>query len=157
MRPGRSYSPRTLVLGIDGEKIRPAKPDVSLGGRYEHYSDVGQVFMPQFGVTLAPGHGFTFRGALGRLRNIQTLKTNWFDLTTRYRQRTRLGVFKYGLESTYVLRYAQADTPTSPISDVRIRRGSSFAALLNGICAGCGLPPSSTSRPATTILQPIGR
>jgi outer membrane receptor protein involved in Fe transport len=54
-----------------------------------------------------------------RLRNIQTLKTNGVDITTRYQLGTPLGLFKYGLDSTYVLRYAQADTPTTPINDVR--------------------------------------
>jgi iron complex outermembrane receptor protein len=54
-----------------------------------------------------------------RLRNIQALKTNGLDFTLHYQIPTSVGLFKYGFDSTRVLRYAQSDTPTSPIADLR--------------------------------------
>jgi hypothetical protein len=50
-----------------------------------------------------------------RLRNAETLKTDGFDLTARLPIETRFGRFLFDTNSTYILRYAQATTPTSPI------------------------------------------
>jgi iron complex outermembrane recepter protein len=53
-----------------------------------------------------------------RLRNAATLKTDGIDIASRFVVHTPLGQLKFGVDSTYVLRYAQANTPTSPITSL---------------------------------------
>jgi iron complex outermembrane recepter protein len=51
-----------------------------------------------------------------RLHNAATLKTDGIDIASRYVIHTPRGQLKLGVDSTYVLRYAEANTPTSPIT-----------------------------------------
>jgi iron complex outermembrane recepter protein len=51
-----------------------------------------------------------------RLQNAASLKTDGIDVASRYTIQTTAGQLKFGLDATYVLRYAQANTPTSPIT-----------------------------------------
>jgi iron complex outermembrane receptor protein len=53
-----------------------------------------------------------------RLRNIAMLKTNGFDLISKYTTDNRAGRFDFGLNATYLLRYAQSNTPTSPLDNI---------------------------------------
>jgi len=53
-----------------------------------------------------------------RLRNIAMLKTNGLDLIGKYTTDSRAGRFDLGLNATYLLRYAQSNTPTSPLDNI---------------------------------------
>jgi len=53
-----------------------------------------------------------------RLRNIALLKTNGFDLIGKYSTDNRAGKFEFGLNGTYLLRYQQSNTPTSPLDNI---------------------------------------
>jgi iron complex outermembrane recepter protein len=53
-----------------------------------------------------------------RLRNIALLKTNGMDLIGRYSFESRGGRFDFGLNGTYLFRYAQSNTPTSPLDNI---------------------------------------
>jgi len=53
-----------------------------------------------------------------RLHNAETLKTDGIDVMGRFPVNTRFGKLTLGLESNYVLRYAEAPTPTSPIASL---------------------------------------
>lgn len=55
------------LLGVRNALPGLAQLDLSGGLRYEHYSDVGQVVMPQFGFEASPLMGLTLRGTWGRL------------------------------------------------------------------------------------------
>jgi iron complex outermembrane receptor protein len=54
-----------------------------------------------------------------RLRNVQTLVTDGFDATIRYEVNSPIGRLKLGLESNYILRYAQADAPAAALANLR--------------------------------------
>lgn len=54
-----------------------------------------------------------------RLHNSQTLKTKGILFSTHYRFDLPLGQMTFGLNSTYVLRYALANAPTDPLQDLR--------------------------------------
>jgi iron complex outermembrane receptor protein len=53
-----------------------------------------------------------------RLRNIALLKTSGFDVISKYTTDSRAGHFDFGLNATYLLRYAQSNTPTSPLDNI---------------------------------------
>jgi iron complex outermembrane recepter protein len=53
-----------------------------------------------------------------RLRNIAMLKTNGLDLIGKYTAESRAGRFDFGLNTTYLIRYAQSNTPTSPLDNI---------------------------------------
>ena len=53
-----------------------------------------------------------------RLRNIAMLKTNGLDLIGKYTTGNRAGRFDFGLNATYLFRYAQSNTPTSPLANI---------------------------------------
>jgi iron complex outermembrane recepter protein len=53
-----------------------------------------------------------------RLRNIALLKTNGFDVLSKYTTDNRAGHFDFGLNATYLLRYSQSNTPTTPLNDI---------------------------------------
>jgi outer membrane receptor protein involved in Fe transport len=53
-----------------------------------------------------------------RLRNIALLKTNGMDLIGRYSFESKGGRFDFGLNGTYLFRYAQSNTPTSPLDNI---------------------------------------
>lgn len=53
-----------------------------------------------------------------RLRNIALLKTNGFDVISKYTADNRAGHFDFGLNATYLLRYSQSNTPTSPLDNI---------------------------------------
>jgi len=53
-----------------------------------------------------------------RLRNIAMLKTNGLDLIGKYSADNRAGRFNFGLNATYLFRYAQSNTPTSPLDNI---------------------------------------
>jgi len=53
-----------------------------------------------------------------RLRNIAMLKTNGFDVISKYNTDNRAGHFDFGLNATYLLRYAQSNTPTSSLDNI---------------------------------------
>jgi iron complex outermembrane recepter protein len=53
-----------------------------------------------------------------RLRNIAMLKTNGLDLIGKYTTDNRAGRFDFGLNATYLLRYAQSNTPTSTLDNI---------------------------------------
>jgi outer membrane receptor protein involved in Fe transport len=53
-----------------------------------------------------------------RLRNIALLETNGFDVITKYTAENRVGHFDFGLNATYLLRYSQSNTPTSPLDNI---------------------------------------
>lgn len=53
-----------------------------------------------------------------RLRNIALLKTNGFDVISKYTADNRAGHFDFGLNATYLLRYSQSNTPTSPLENI---------------------------------------
>jgi len=53
-----------------------------------------------------------------RLRNIAMLKTNGLDLIGKYTTNNRAGRFDFGLNGTYLFRYAQSNTPTSALDDI---------------------------------------
>ena len=53
-----------------------------------------------------------------RLRNIAMLKTNGLDLIGKYSTDNRAGRFDFGLNATYLFRYAQSNTPTSPLDNI---------------------------------------
>lgn len=54
-----------------------------------------------------------------RLRNMERLITDGFDLSGHYRLDLPVGHLSFGLNATYVLRYAEALSPTAPIVNVR--------------------------------------
>jgi iron complex outermembrane receptor protein len=53
-----------------------------------------------------------------RLRNIAMLKTNGFDLISKYDTDNRAGRFEFGLNATYLFRYEQSNTPTSSLDNI---------------------------------------
>jgi outer membrane receptor protein involved in Fe transport len=53
-----------------------------------------------------------------RLRNIALLKTNGFDVISKFATDNRAGHFDFGLNATYLLRYSQSNTPTSPLENI---------------------------------------
>jgi outer membrane receptor protein involved in Fe transport len=53
-----------------------------------------------------------------RLRNIALLETNGFDVISKYTMDNRVGHFDFGLNATYLLRYLQSNTPTSPLDNI---------------------------------------
>jgi len=53
-----------------------------------------------------------------RLHNAETLKTEGFDFAGRYELSTGIGRMNFGVESTYILRYAQANSPTTAITSL---------------------------------------
>jgi iron complex outermembrane recepter protein len=53
-----------------------------------------------------------------RLRNIALLKTNGFDVISKYTTDNRAGHFDFGLNATYLLRYLQSNTPTTPLDNI---------------------------------------
>jgi iron complex outermembrane receptor protein len=53
-----------------------------------------------------------------RLRNIALLKTEGVDVVAKYSFDSHAGKFDLGLNGTYLFRYSQANTPTSPLLDI---------------------------------------
>jgi outer membrane receptor protein involved in Fe transport len=53
-----------------------------------------------------------------RLRNIALLKTNGLDLIGRYSLESRGNRFDFGLNGTYLFRYSQSNTPSSPLDNI---------------------------------------
>ena len=53
-----------------------------------------------------------------RLRNIALLKTDGIDLISRYSFENWGGRFDFGLNATYLFRYSQSNTPTSPLDNI---------------------------------------
>jgi iron complex outermembrane receptor protein len=54
-----------------------------------------------------------------RLRNVETLKTDGIDVTSRYGGSTPIGVLGMNLTATYILHYKQADTPGADLVSYR--------------------------------------
>jgi iron complex outermembrane recepter protein len=54
-----------------------------------------------------------------RLHNVETLLTDGLDAAFRYELNSPAGRFKLGLESNYILRYSQAETPGAPLESFR--------------------------------------
>lgn len=53
-----------------------------------------------------------------RLRNISLLKTKGVDLIGKYSLESRSGRFDFGFNGTYIFRYEQANTPSSPLTNI---------------------------------------
>ncbi len=53
-----------------------------------------------------------------RLRNIALLQTSGFDVISKYTTDNPAGHFDFGLNATYLLRYSQSNTPTSPLENL---------------------------------------
>ena len=53
-----------------------------------------------------------------RLRNIAQLKTDGIDLISRYSFENQRGRFDFGLNATYLFRYSQSNTPSSPLENI---------------------------------------
>ena len=53
-----------------------------------------------------------------RLRNISLLKTSGIDLIGKYSLESRSGRYDFGLNGTYLLKYLQANTPSSPLLEL---------------------------------------
>ena len=53
-----------------------------------------------------------------RLRNIALLKTDGIDLISRYSFENRGGRFDFGLNGTYLHKYSQSNTPSSPLENI---------------------------------------
>jgi len=53
-----------------------------------------------------------------RLRNIAMLKTSGLDVIGKYTADSRAGHFDFGLNGTYLFRYSQSNTPTSPLDNI---------------------------------------
>jgi len=53
-----------------------------------------------------------------RLRNIAMLKTNGMDLIGRFSLENNAGRFDFGLNGTYLFRYSQSNTPSSPLDNI---------------------------------------
>src|SRR5262249_5927885 len=53
-----------------------------------------------------------------RLRNIALLKPSGIDVSGKYSRASRLGRFDLGLNGTYLFKYAQSNTPGSPLLNI---------------------------------------
>lgn len=67
-----------------------------------------------------------------RTHNAATLKTDGIDLTSRYQRDTSFGRLDFRLNGAYVLHYRQAQTPLSPIVDLRNTAHYPIALRLRG-------------------------
>lgn len=62
------------VFGTENARPGFQRVDLSLSGRYEDYSDIGESTAPKFGINWSPVGGITFRGSLGRSFKAPLLK-----------------------------------------------------------------------------------
>ena len=54
------------IFGQDNQTTLLRRLDISLSGRYDHYSDFGSTSNPKVGINWSPADGITFRGSYGR-------------------------------------------------------------------------------------------
>jgi iron complex outermembrane recepter protein len=68
-----------------------------------------------------------------RLRNIETLRTDGFDVNGRYGRETPLGTFGVNLTATYILHYKEEETPDGALVDYRNTPHNPTALRLRGL------------------------
>jgi iron complex outermembrane receptor protein len=54
-----------------------------------------------------------------RLRNVETVRTDGFDASSRYAHSTRAGYFNFDLDATYMLRFRESQSPTGVLQELR--------------------------------------
>jgi iron complex outermembrane receptor protein len=68
-----------------------------------------------------------------RLRNLETLETDGFDLSGSYARETPIGTFGTNLQATYILHFKEAEIPDTPLVSYRNTAHNPTALRLRGL------------------------